>query len=247
MRKILVLAAGVLLLFGVGCSKPNKTLFIYCGNTMRPAMELLAKSYEAKTGIKTEFSFGDSSEIFAQVELSKKGDIFIVHEPYMEKFSEKGLILEYKDVAILQPVLVVAGSNPKNISGLSDLAKKGMRLGWGEPAFSLAGKLTEDYLKKEKMYDSLAKNMKVKTRSSSELANALKLGALDAAFIWNASAKQFESTLKLIKLKNEIGGARVSLAVLKSSENTKEAKDFLSFAVSGEGKPAFSASGYKVK
>jgi molybdate transport system substrate-binding protein len=165
----------------------------------------------------------------------------------MEKFSEKGLILEYKDVAFLQPVLVVAGNNPKNISGLSDLAKKGMRLGWGEPAFSLAGKLTEDYLKKEKMYDSLAKNMKVKTRSSSELANALKLGALDAAFIWNASAKQFESTLKLIKLKNEIGGARVSLAVLKSSENTKEAKDFLSFAVSGEGKPAFSASGYKVK
>ncbi|OGF45079.1 MAG: molybdate ABC transporter substrate-binding protein [Candidatus Firestonebacteria bacterium RIFOXYC2_FULL_39_67] len=248
MRKILLPVIFCLILAGFGCARSNqKALFVYCGNTMRPAMELLAKSYEKKTGVKLEFSFGDSSEIFAQVKLSKKGDIFIVHEPYMEQFAKQDLILDYKDAAFLQPVLVVAANNPKNIEGFKDLAKKGMRLGWGEPEFSLAGKLTEEYLKKEKMYKELAINVKVKTRSSSELANAIKLGAIDAAFIWNASAKQFESTLKVIKLKNEIQGARVSIAVLKSSENLKEAEKFLSYAVSDEGKPAFTSSGYKTK
>ncbi|OGF46239.1 MAG: molybdate ABC transporter substrate-binding protein [Candidatus Firestonebacteria bacterium RIFOXYA2_FULL_40_8] len=247
MRKYYYFIVLLVIIMLVGCGKPGKVLKIYCGNTMRPAMEILAKSYEEKTGVKAEFSFGDSSEIFAQVMLSKKGDLFIVHEPYMEEFAKKGLIAEYKDVAFLQPVLVVAVKNTKKITGLADLAKKGMRLGWGEPEFALAGKLTEEYLKKNKKYDSLSKNLKVKTRSSSELANAIKLGSLDAAFIWNATAKQFNGTVEVVKLKDEILSARVSLGVLKSSTNSKTAQDFLVFSASDECKTAFTSCGYKVK
>ncbi len=232
MRKIICLSLLFFVFFLLGCIGPDRALQIYCGNTMRPAMELLAKSYEAKTGVKTEFSFGDSSELFAQVELSKKGDLFIVHEPY---------------IAFLQPVLVVASGNPRKINGLEDLAKKGIRLGWGEPEFSLAGKLTEDYLKQEKMYETLSKNLKVKTRSSSELANAVKLKTLDAAFIWNASVKQFSDSLKQIKLQKKLPAARVSLAVLKSSVNSGAAKDFLDYAASDEGRAAFIVCGFKSK
>ncbi len=247
MRKIICLSLLFFVFFLLGCIGPDRALQIYCGNTMRPAMELLAKSYEAKTGVKTEFSFGDSSELFAQVELSKKGDLFIVHEPYMEQFSERGLIAEYKDIAFLQPVLVVASGNPRKINGLENLAKKGIRLGWGEPEFSLAGKLTEDYLKQEKMYETLSKNLKVKTRSSSELANAVKLKTLDAAFIWNASVKQFSDSLKQIKLQKKLPAARVSLVVLKSSVNSGAAKDFLDYAASDEGRAAFIVCGFKSK
>jgi molybdate transport system substrate-binding protein len=203
-----------------------------------------AKVYEKKTGVKIEFSFGDSAQVLPSIELGQKGDMFIVHDPFMNDIEKKGLVEASRDVALMRPVLVVLKGNPKNINKLEDLALEGIKIGCGDVRFSRAGKLTEEYLAKRKLLDKISKNIKFRARGSSELSSAVKLKTLDAAFVWNASAYQFKDALDVAALKDVFPAIKVSAGVLKRSAAINVSKDFLEFLASKEGAKIFTDFGF---
>ena len=108
------------------CGRAPKTertpLLCYVGGTMRPAMEELVKLYEARTHQPIQVDYADSGELLVKVQLTGRGDLFVVHDPYLSELMSKGLGDRGWTVASLTPVIVVPKGNPKKIQGLRDLA-----------------------------------------------------------------------------------------------------------------------------
>ena len=107
-RPLQVIAASLLALlvtvFFVGCGKTappaptgetqTKTpLFAYVGANLKDPVSELAQKYEEKTGVKVEMTFHNSGTLINQLEMMKKGDIYMPGGmPYVEKAKQGGHI-----------------------------------------------------------------------------------------------------------------------------------------------------------
>ena len=99
----------------------QKTIMAFCGSASKPAMEEAAKTFEEKTGIKVELTFGGSGTMLSQMKLSKQGDLYIPGSPdYMAKAKRDGVVYPdtVKNIAYLVPAIDVQEGNPKNIQSL---------------------------------------------------------------------------------------------------------------------------------
>ena len=59
----------------------NGPLICHVGGTMRPVITELAKIYEEKTGQPVEINSAGSGELLAHIELHKRGDVYVSHDP----------------------------------------------------------------------------------------------------------------------------------------------------------------------
>ena len=65
----------------------------FCGSAGKPALEECAEAFEDKTGIKVEFHFGGSGKMLSELEISKRGDLYVPGSPdYMAKATRDGVV-----------------------------------------------------------------------------------------------------------------------------------------------------------
>jgi len=265
MKKILTLSLLSFLFLGMnGCvKKESGPLLCYVGGTMRPAMEELKKLYEAKTGQKVDYNQGESGTLIIQIDETKKGDLFVCHDPFMVGLRNKQLEEKSWVMASVRPVIVVAKGNPKEITGIKSLAKKGLKIILTHPTYSTMGHLVPLMATKAGVWDSIKANVVSETRSGGEAANAVGLGTADAAIVWNAVA--FLRTDKLdtvsvepdFQLKTGVDGVtsatygaldmgciKVTISTLKCSKQAEKAKKFAEFCVSPEVKSVWEKFGF---
>ena len=60
-----------------GPAHSSEPLIVYCAEALRVPMEAIAKEYEADYKQKVEVRFGPSQTILANLELTRKGDLFL--------------------------------------------------------------------------------------------------------------------------------------------------------------------------
>ncbi len=266
---ILFLFTSVFLIFLLLPAKRNSTgreLLVHCGSSMVPAIEEIAKEYEAKHKIKVVFNIGGSEVLMPNILLTKKGDIFVCHDPFAGIIIEKGLMREYDITGYLYPVIIVAKGNPKGVHTLSDLARPGIRAGMTDARTSQCGKIVEAVLIKKGLHEQVKKNVVVETKSHYDIANALALGQIDTGIVWNFIAALNHKHVDAVtgaspsinktrgQLRNyplDVTGTsddypqtRVTVCVLNCTKNYKRAKDFLNLCVSDFGRGVFSRHGY---
>ena len=181
-----VLCAVLLAVTGCGKtdSKEQGDLLCYVGGTMRPAMEALARTYEAETGQHVKIDYSDSGQLLVKIETTGRGDLYVCHDPFLaalKKLGRGGWV-----VASLTPTIAVPKGNPKGIHGLKDLAQPGIRLGLTHAQYSTLGHINPVMFDKTGLREKIEANVKTRTRSGGEAANAVALGHLDAAIVWNA-------------------------------------------------------------
>ena len=97
-----------------------------------------------------------------------------------------------------------------------------------------------------KQWDSLKANTTVFMPTVTEVANSVKLDAVDASIIWDATANQYdELEIVSIPLFNNYV-KNITIGVLESSKQPTEALKFLRYlSASDRGLPVFDALGYK--
>ena len=121
-NKITVIAITILFLglALIGCGKKEKanSLFIYCGSSMSTPIQEIGKQFKEKFGVNLEYNFAGNEVLLPQIEITRKGDIFVCHDPYSDLLAEKGLREENEVVGYLAPVLIVPKGNPKKITSL---------------------------------------------------------------------------------------------------------------------------------
>ena len=251
MRSFLLLAlfsvaalCGLALLTQRECVYPapqQKPLVVYCAAALKPAMQAFAAEYDDPV----EFRFGNSEQILAQATIGGEGDLFLpADDSYIRAAQKSGVATESFPLARMRAVVLTQPGNPRGIAKLDDLLKKDLRFGQANPDAAAIGKVTRDHLEKTGRWSPLNANTLVYHTTVTDAANAVKLGANDAAIVWDAVAAN-DPSLAVVKLP-ELDGAigNVELALLKSSTDPDAAKRFVNFVRSERGKSAFRAAGF---
>ncbi len=223
------------------------TLLIHCGTSMRTPLEALAREFQNRTGVTINFNFAGVESLYPFIYLQKKGDVFICHDPFCDQIAQKGLLAKSEVVGYLDPVVIVAKGNPKQIHSLADLfTRKGLRVGSTDPRFATCGKLVEALAAKRGWATSLSNcpNVVFQTRSHAEVATALVAGQLDAGIVWNFVAASFKDKVDMLPTGESFPETRVFAVTLTCAKNPDDAEKFLQFISSAYGRQVFAHDGY---
>jgi ABC-type molybdate transport system substrate-binding protein len=123
-------------------------------------------------------------------------------------------------------VLAVSKGNPKKIASINQLLSGNFKIAQANPDAAAVGKVTREALKKSGQWEELAKKTLVFKGTVSDVANDIKLGAVDAGFIWDAMLKQYPDVEKVDVPELKEAVSQVSVCVLKCSQQPAAALKF---------------------
>ena len=251
----LVLAAAVFFAAMPG-GKGESDILVLCGGSMRAAMEEIVEKYRAVSDDSVVPSYGSSGSLAAQIKLTREGDVFVCHDPWIVWAEERGLVGDWRTVARLEVVIAVPEGNPEGIRSLDDLARPGLRLGLGSPDHSTSGIITKEILKRHDKGEAIRKNA-FESRVHGKRSTDLSLGLLDAAIIWNAVAHTFRDKLDAVPVesryvdavtsatygRSDLKNVRVTMAITKDAADKEHVRRFWEFATT-EGRKVFARHGF---
>ena len=210
-------------------------LFIYAGAAFRPPLEEMGREFERRYSVPVRFNFTGSNCLLAQIILSQKGDLFLPGEEfYVRQAQKRGYVLKSEIIGYFVPVILVRKGNPKGIRSLADLAKPGVKVGLGDPKACAIGEVSEAILRKNGLTKAVHKNVVLRAMTAPELANALRLGGIDACLNWDAIANYpwVRPVVEVIPIPPEQNVITANpLAILKTPRNKAAAEKFLQFAL----------------
>jgi molybdate transport system substrate-binding protein len=190
--------------------------------------------------------------------ITLKPDIYTDGKNTMDKMPE--LFGKTEAYANNNLAIMVQKGNPKNIKGLNDLSKPGIRISMPNPEFESIGKRIEDaYVKAGG--ESLRKTImtdKVKDSSTyltqihhRQTPMRIMYNQSDAAPVWYSEAyyqKMIGHPIELVEIPaNENITATYIAGQMKNAPHLQAAKDFMDFLVSPVAKAIYSKYGFGVK
>lgn len=209
-------------------------LLVFCAASNKAVLEKIAAAYREETGVEVQFQFGASQTLLAQIDVSRQADLYLpADDSYLATARDKGLVGEVFNLGKMQGVLAVAAGNPKKILAFDDLLSDEVRLSQANPDAAAIGKVTRDVLQKSNHWDRLAAKSALRSNVN-EAANDLKLGAADAAVLWDVVAKQYPE-FELVTLPElEPVTAVVAVTVATVSQQPEEALKFARYLAAEE-------------
>ena len=237
-----LIAAVLIAALAAGCqSRPAPTLVVLVAASLRPVAETVAADY----GTHVELRFGGSEELVTQIALTREvapADVFLPADAsYLDACGPHAAVSEP-----LTTMRAVALTRPDRVpADLAALTAPGVRLGLASPQTAAIGKLTRLRLTETGLWDTLNARLTVTTDTVTQSANGVRLGTLDAAIVWDATARQFAPELVGTPLP-ELAGVRaeVRAAVLSSTRRPDAAAAFLAYLAGDGGRRAFAAHGF---
>ncbi|MBL8828819.1 MAG: molybdate ABC transporter substrate-binding protein [Planctomycetaceae bacterium] len=205
----------------------QEPLIVYCAASNKTVLESIRQAYEAEFKTPVQVQFGASQTLLASLDVAKSGDLFLpADDSYLTMARERKLIAEHFPLASMHAVVVVPKGNPQQIRKLDDLLRPEVRLAQANPESAAIGKMTKEALQKIGRWDALHGRTTVYTTTVNEVANNVKVGAVDAGIVFDAVLTDYESleAVKLDELQAVV--AHVGVAVLKSSEQPTRALHF---------------------
>ncbi len=227
----------------------EEPLFVYCAAGIKPPVLQLAQDFEKEYGVKIQLQYGGSGTLLSNIRVSRHGDLYIAGDAsYIEIASRKGLIDEVLPLAYMQPVITVTKGNPKGIETIQDLLKEDIRIALGHPDATSIGKQTKIFLTQVGMWGPIKKRTErngVFKPTVPEVANDVKLGAVDAGIIWDATAAQYDD-LDVVRVPAFASAhMEISLGVLKSTRQPQKSLRFARWLNSRIGNKVFNRYGFK--
>ena len=226
----------------------GKPLVVFCAASLKTPLETVAREYRRESGIEVQFQFGGSQTLLANLEIARRGDLFLpADESYLALARDKGLVAEVLPLTRMTPVIAVRKGNPKGIHSLADLLRGDVRLAQTNPDAAATGKLTRETLSKTGQWEPLRARTLVFKPTVNDVANDVKLGTVDAGIVFDAVARQYPD-LEIVAVP-ELAAARahVAIGVLSSGTQAAAALHFARYlAARDKGLRIFQQSGYEI-
>ena len=164
---------------------------LYCAAGVRPPIERAVARFTEETGRPVRIQYGGSGALLAAIELSDRGDLYIAaDDSYVRTAEDRGLIFQSVSLATLTPVIAVRAGNAKNVRTLDDLLRKDVTFAMANPSVAAVGKVTKEVLEANGKWERLAQRCRVFKPTVNDVAADVRLGTVDAAIIWDATAAQ---------------------------------------------------------
>lgn len=191
---LILIAAGLAWLIvqwrGQSASGSQGHLDVFCAAGLQKPVTAAAAAFEKETGIRVSTQFGGTGTLLSQLQISKTGDLFIAADDgSLAEAAKRELVAEVLPVAIQTPVIAVPKGNPKGIKTLDDLLKADVKFGVANPEAASISKITRKVLGDR--WDAFAAKAAVMKPTVTELAADVKIGSVDAAIVWDSTARMF--------------------------------------------------------
>ncbi len=223
-------------LFLVRERNSKEPILVYCGAGIKDPVEAAAKRFEAETECLVRLQFGPSQALLAQAEISRQGSLYLPgDDSFVEIARSKGLATRSIAIASMAPVLAVQKGNPKGIRSIDDLLRQDIKLGQVNPDAAAAGKLVREALRKHGRWEAVAGRTTLYAGTVNEVAVSLRLGSVDAGFVWDVLVKPFPE-LEIVPIP-ELAGvkAHVTAALLRGGETNAAAWRFAEYLAAPAG------------
>jgi molybdate transport system substrate-binding protein len=198
---------------------------------MREPMEQIVPLYQRKTGVRIETHYGASETLLLELQRSK-GDVFLpADESYIADAQRKGLLRDVLPLAQMNVTLVVSPKSDKSITHWDDLFREQTSIAIADPNAAAVSRRTHAHLGEEKWRELAGKSTAL--GPVTDVANAVKLGTVDAGIIWDSMvASPNYRMLKIVRIK-ELEGitATIKIGVVKESADYDRALAFTRFIV----------------
>lgn len=212
-------------------------------------MEEIAKKYEAGTGVEVNLIFGGAGTLLSQIEMSRKGDIFLPPSyDYIHAGESRGLLVKGSDriVAYMVPAIITPPGNPAGIRSLEDLGRKGVRVGLGNPEVMCLGLFAVEILDRCGLLEPVLKNVVAFGPTATSLASMIIMGHADAVIgwrvfhYWNREAMDFVPIAphRIPRI------ATVSISIPVHARDMGLSKSFIDFVLSPTGRSVYESLGY---
>lgn len=202
-------------------------LVIFCAASNQPVLETIRRDYEQEYGTPLHIQYGSSQTLLAGLEVSGTGDLYLpADDSYLALARERNLTAEVFPLARMRGVVAVEKGNPKKIDKWDDLLRSDVRVAQASPDSTAIGKLTRAKLSADGLWKALHARTTVYKSTVNEVANDVKVGAVDAGIVFDAVLANYD-TVEAVPL-SELEGveAHVAAAVLKSSRQPRQALHF---------------------
>jgi len=180
--------------------EPAEELVLFCAAGLLKPVEEISAQYEAEHGGKIWIEPGGSGTLLSKLRVAPgSADLYLAaEESYVRQARALGLVAEILPVARQHVVIAVQAGNPRRIAAPADLLRPEVTVALPNPELTAVGKAARRALGAGGPWDALLE----RTRQSSakvslvgtvnEAAQAVKLGAADAAVVWDATARMFD-------------------------------------------------------
>ncbi|MEN6395641.1 MAG: molybdate ABC transporter substrate-binding protein [Methanoregula sp.] len=220
------------------------TILVYAGAGLKAPLDEIGPLFTEKTGIAVQYNYGGAGTLVSQMNLTKKGDVFMPGSTVEFKTAKsQGLVNESTLVAYHVPVIVVQKGNPKNITTLSDFAQPGLKVALGDTNATAIGKAGAKMFKALNISTAVEKNVVSRTPTINELTVIMQTGQADAAIL---TLDQYDAkTMDMIAIPvNQNVVLITPIGATTFSKNTTAANEFVTFVASDEGKAIFAKHGF---
>lgn len=219
----------------------GKSLLVYCAAGINNPINDIGEKFKEKYGAEVQITYGNSTELISQMEISKKGDLCILAsvEDY-QTAKDKNLIKDEKELAKHIPAIAVPKGNPANIKSLKDFGNPGVKVILGDPKSSPLGKLANKLFEKQGIAEAAKNNTVATFNTVNEVVTFLSQGKGDCSIVWEDNILNAEKGLDLISIpENENLIKTIPVCTLQSSSENELAQEFMNFTVSDEAKEIF--------
>jgi molybdate transport system substrate-binding protein len=232
-----------------GKGSPQQRLMMYCAAGVKPPVLKATAEFAKRYDVKVDLQYGGSGTLLSNLQVSKKGDLYLAADAsFLDIAQGKGLIKESLPLATMKPVIAVQKGNPKGIKSLRDLLRKDVRLSLGNPDAASIGKQTKALLKAAGLWDEIKAQVEergVFKPTVPEVANDIKIGAVDAGIIWDVTANQYDDLEGIDVPEFDEAQKMITIGVVASSQHATLALRFARYLNSKEGNRIFNEEGYQ--
>ncbi|MGE3309661.1 MAG: molybdate ABC transporter substrate-binding protein [Limisphaerales bacterium] len=224
------------------------SLLFFCAAGLKAPASQVAAEYERRFGVRVEIQYGGSGTLLSNLRIARRGDVFLAADTdYLGIAKSNGLVAEILPVATMTPVIAVARDNPKNLRSLADLRRTDVALALANPDAAAIGRITRSVLTRAGLWDTLSTQAKVFKPTVNDVANDVKLGAVDAGIVWDSTLPLYPELAGIRSPELADASSHVGLGILTSSTQPTVALHFARFLTARDGGlPTFAQAGYQV-
>ncbi|TAJ13565.1 molybdate ABC transporter substrate-binding protein [Marinilabiliaceae bacterium JC017] len=226
-------------------------VLIYCENSMVPVILELANEFEKKYHCRVKIQNDCAQNLIGLINYSKKGDLFIPSSIIAFKQLRNKTGFSVTDSTLLgynRLVFMVKKGNPSKFNGdTKQLIKEKHAIIIANPETSSLGLETQKYLKKNRLYERVLKNVVALSADYKGLVKSLSNNQADIALNWK-SVIYINGNKNLVDFITIDSNTDVSNSVyaglLSTSDNKELARVFLSLINSNTGRSILTKHGF---
>ncbi|MFA5414079.1 MAG: molybdate ABC transporter substrate-binding protein [Methanoregula sp.] len=220
------------------------SILVYAGAGLKSPMQEIGQLFTQKYKIDVQYNYGGSGTLISQMNLTKKGDVFITGSTVEFSIAKsQGLANTSQLIGYHVPVIAVQKGNPKNITTIQDFAQPGLKVALGDATATAIGKAGTKMFQKYNITSAVEKNVVTRTPTINELTIIMNTGQADAALLTLDQIDPAKIDAISIPVRDNVV-LIVPIGLTSFTKNPENAQKFVDFVASDEGKAIFAKHGF---